>query len=120
MEIDSLMISVDRNRLFADWGVAVVLRQVVQTYSPKDGAIEESTTDYGVTAVVMSGEMQPARGTAGQHAHVDAVFLIRGEDVPAGVQLRSSRVLFNGIEHQVMSTETDGAEATVALNCRAV
>ncbi len=120
MEIESGMIAADRDQLFADWGVEVVLRAVEQAYDPEDGAIEETPTDFVVTAVTGGAAKQAARGTAGQHGKIDAVFLIRGEDVPEGVELRTRRVVQGGVEYRVMSTETDAAEAIVTLHCRLI
>jgi len=100
----------DLEQMFADWGVAVILRQVTQTASPATGLIDETAKDTYVTAVVRSRLREPTRGTAMRHSTDEVDFVLRAGDLPAGVSLATSRVVHQGREYSITgaTTSADG------------
>lgn len=120
MDAVAQLLEEDRDRCFADWGVAVVLREVTQTYEPEGGEIAESYVDHELVALVQGVEMEGAAGTAGQHAVEECEFLVRREDVPEDVGMRTARVLHAEVEYRVESVDQSASGGMLALRCRRV
>lgn len=120
MDAVAALIEADRDRCLADWGIAVVLREVTQTYEPEGGEIAESYVDHELIALVQAVEMEEAAGTAGQHVVEECVFLVRREDVPEDVALRTARVLHAEVEYRVERVDQSASGGMLALRCRRV
>lgn len=120
MDAVAALIEADRDRCFADWGIAVVLREVMQSYEPEGGEIVESHVDHELIALVQAVEMEEAAGTAGQHAVEECVFLVRREDVPEELPLRAARVIHAEVEYRVENIDQAAGGGMLALRCRRV
>jgi hypothetical protein len=118
MNIDANITEGDRDQCFADWGVSVVLREVTQTYDPETGAIGEAYLDHEVTAIVGAARTELQQGTAGQHARRELRFLVRADDLPSGVEPRTARVVYQGVEYRIESNSVSATGGVVALNGR--
>lgn len=120
MEISADLIEGDRERLFADWAEPVVFREVAQTYEPETGQLEESFTDWALSAVVSASPSKATRGTAGQHEAFDVSFVVRPEDLPAGASLSTSRVVQGGTVYTIVGTQRSATGVLLELRCRRV
>ena len=120
MDAVAALIEADRDLCLADWGIAVVLREVTQSYEPEGGEIAESYVDHEVVALVQAVEMEEAAGTGGQHAVEECVFLVRREDVPEELPLRTARVIHAEVEYRVESVDQSAAGGMLVLRCRRV
>lgn len=120
MDAVAALIEADRDQCLADWGVPIVLREVTQSYEPEAGEIAETYTDHALTALVQAVEMSASRGSAGQHAADECVFLVRREDVAEELALRTARVLFAEIEYGVELVNQSADGGMLVLHCRRV
>jgi len=118
MNVDSALTVADRDQFFADWGVPIVLREVAQSYEPESGVLDESYVDHAITAIVGAASNEAQAGTAGQHALQDVRFLIRSDDLPSGVEPRSTRVLYQGVEYRIESNTISATGQILALHGR--
>ncbi len=118
MNVDTVITAADRDQCFADWGVPVVLREVTQTYDPETGALAETYVDHATTAIVGRAQIDSQPGTAGQHAARELRFLIRSDDLPSGVEPRSARVVYQGVEYRIKSNSMSATGGILALNGR--
>ena len=118
MNVDSFITVADRDQCFADWGVPIVLREVAQSYEPESGALDESYVDHAITAIVGAASNESQAGTAGQHAQRELRFLIRAEDLPSGVEPRSARIVYQGVEYRIESNSISATGAIFALQGR--
>jgi hypothetical protein len=110
----------DRDQCFADWGVEIALREVLQTYEPEAGELAESFVDHELIALVQAVEMTACEGTAGQHAAEECVFLVRREDVAEEIPLRTARVAHAEVEYRVEAVDQSASGGLLALRCRRV
>jgi hypothetical protein len=110
----------DRDQCFADWGVEIALREVLQSYEPEAGEIAESYIDHALNSLVQTVEMAAAQGTGGQHAAAECVFLVRREDIAEQIPLRTARVVHAEVEYRVEAVDQSADGGLLALRCRRV
>ncbi|QDU41036.1 hypothetical protein Mal4_54010 [Maioricimonas rarisocia] len=94
---------IDRDRAFDDWSVPVVFRQVVQTYDPQTGRVEETATDTAVQAIVRPLQSSPHPGTVAVHPDAELAAILRTDDLPADANLATARLVHDQQEYQVRS-----------------
>lgn len=96
----------DGERMFADWGVPVILRQVTSTAVPGTGLVSDVTRDWHLTAIVRGRQRQPTPGTAIRHLGDDVEFVLRTDELPAAVSLVTSRIMYQGREYSLAESMT--------------
>ena len=102
MEVSGALLADDVDRAFADWGVAVMFRQVSSSYEPETQQVSEVHVDTPVTAIVGTASAEAAMGTAGQHLGEEREFLIRSGELPVGRPAATGRVIHEGVEYDVV------------------
>lgn len=110
----------DRERLFADWGTTVVLREVSQSLDPATGVLHETHADRVIGAICGVGEVEPLKATAGQHARASRVYVVRREDVAAETGARVRRILDGGVEYRIDAAEGHAQTRLTVLRCSAL
>ena len=118
MSVSIEQVRADRDRLFADWGEAVVFRQVVQTFTPESQDVSEDVTDTEVTAVVGPNPSQPTGGTATQHLSERLTLLIKSEELPTVSPQTTSRIVRGDVEYDVLGFVLAACGAVFTLECR--
>ncbi|MFG0297803.1 MAG: hypothetical protein ACF8PG_18005 [Maioricimonas sp. JB045] len=99
---------IDRERLFDDWSVPVVFRQVVQSYDPQTGRVEETATDTTVQAIVRPLQTSPHPGTVAVHPDAQLAAILRSDDPPADANIATARIVYQQQEYQVRSFTHSG------------
>lgn len=114
---DPTQIAADRDRRFADWGVAVVVRDVTQSFDPITRETNESTADTPLTALVTPVEQQPLGDAAG-HGRVEELQVqIKTEELPALGAATARRIVFEDNEHHVVRQDHSAADQIDVLHC---
>lgn len=103
-------------RMFADWGIPVMLQRVTASASPATGNIAETITEYLVTALVSPRQVQPTAGTSLQHATSTLQFIMQTSDLPEGLALSTSRIVHNGTTYSVVGSENSGNGLVITIS----
>ncbi len=118
MTIPSEQILADLDVMWTDWGTTIVIRQPMANYDPQTGTISETPSDLMLTALVGPEEVKPARGSERGHQHKKQTFVVRASDLPASIDLETSRVLFGGREYAIVRTDSRWLNGCVLLFTR--
>lgn len=116
MTIPADLMHADRDRCFADWGVAIIFREVTIEYDPLTQQSVESFTDTELTAIVGQGKTAALKTTAGQALGTELIIWIKPEELPS--EATNSRVIFDGNEYQIVSFHRREQEPYCELKCR--
>lgn len=120
MEITSEQLINDRDRVFADWGETVTLKQVAQTFDPNVQQISETETELTVTAIVGVQPTGDVADAGGQLQSVDLTLQIRSEDWTANAGDVTWRTLVRGRTYDVVNQTESGDSQVIELHCRKV
>lgn len=116
MTIPDILLHADRDRCFADWGVAIVYREVSLVFNPLTQQAVETHTDTELTAIVGQGSTGVMKTTAGRAVETDLVVWIKPEELPS--EATTSRVVFDGNEYRIVSLHHREREPYCELHCR--
>lgn len=118
MPVSSTQLLDDRDRQFADWGETITFRQVTQTYNPGTQQVSEQATDTTITALVGTAPSQPTPGTAAQHLTDRIVVSIKTGDLPGPGPTSTDRIVYSGIEYDVLTFDLSVRNQVYVLECR--
>ena len=117
MEIDTTITTGVQDRMFADWGISVVFREVVQFFDPETGELDESYSDTLLTALCTDRNVGAARDAGSQHTVERATFLVRLAEIPVGANLLTSRIVDGVDEFRIYGSEKSCETGAIALKC---
>ncbi len=117
MEIDTAITTAAQDRMFEDWGISVIFREVVQFFEPETGELDESYSDTLLTALCRDRSIESARDAGSQHTVERVTFLVRMTEIPSGANLLTSRIVDGVDEFRIHGTEKSCETDTIALKC---
>lgn len=120
MNITSEQLIADRDRVFADWGEMVLLKQVVQAFNPASQQISETETEVTVTAIVGVQPTMNVADAGGQLQSVDLSLQIKSEDWTGNAGDVTWRAIVRGETYDVVDQTESGDAQVVELHCRKV
>jgi hypothetical protein len=105
----------DVDRMFADWGEPAVLKRISQSADPATGTLSETESSIVITAIVKPRANQPSSGAGYQHSTLTTSFLVRGSELPNGLNLSTCRIVHDGLEYSVLGSEAAGDGLTITI-----
>lgn len=120
MNITSEQLSSDRDRVFADWGEMILLKQIVQSFDPAAQQISETETELAVTAIVGVQPTMNVADAGGQLQSVDLTLQIKSEDWTGDAGDVTWRAVVRGETYDIVSQTQSGDAQVVELHCRKV
>jgi hypothetical protein len=103
--------------LFADWAATVTFREVSPSYDSSTGELTEVITDTQLLAIIGPARDATTPDTAARHKSQERAFLLRPEDIPADASFAHSRILHDGVEHQVDTVDRSALDDLLVLHC---
>jgi len=118
MDITSEQLIGDRDRVFADWGETVTLKQVSQSFDPSSQQISETETELAVTGIVGTRPTMNVADAGGQLQSVDLALQVRSEDWTANPGDATWRAVVRGETYDIIHQTQSADSQVIELHCR--
>lgn len=118
MQVPAEMLKEDRDRQFADWGQDAIFREVTQSYDPQTQQVVETLVDTNLQVIVGEGSFKPTVEAGAQHLTERISFLIKTEAFPTATPTTTSRIVYLGVEYDILKYFKTIHDVVYTLECR--